>query len=313
MAAKGFRLSVFRSQSEKPRQELIDRLVAQRPVLTDGAWGTELIAQGLGAGECPDAWNVQFPERVLALGRAYVDAGSRVILTNTFGANRIALERHGLASRAREINQAGVELSKRAAAGRAAVFAAIGPCGKLLGLGEVAESDVQNAFAEQAEALAAAGADAIAIETMSDLDEAKIAVEAARATGLPVIACMAFDSGKTKTQTMMGTTAEAAAKALTEAGADVIGANCGQGIENYLEIYKRLASATSRPIWLKPNAGEPELACGRTVYAETPEHFAQAAVALVEAGAAFIGGCCGTTPDFIRALGKALGPHKGDT
>jgi len=293
-------------QSEKPRHALIERLVAERPVLTDGAWGTELIARGLGAGECPDVWNLEFPDRVLEIGRAYVEAGSRAILTNTFGANRIALERYRVAHRVREINQAGVEISLRAANGRASVFASIGPSGKLLGLGEVTRAELQEAFVEQADALATSGADALVIETMSDLDEARLAVAAARATGLPVVACMAFDSGKTKTQTMMGTTAEEAARALMEAGADVIGANCGQSVEHYLPVYERLASATSRPIWLKPNAGAPQLAGDRTVYTTTPDEFAQAAAALAEAGATFIGGCCGTTPAFIRALAGVL-------
>jgi methionine synthase I (cobalamin-dependent) len=293
-------------QSEKPRHALIERLVAERPVLTDGAWGTELFARGLGAGECPDVWNVEFPDCVLEVGRAYVEAGSRVILTNTFGANRIALERHGLHHRTREINQAGVEISLRAASGRALVFAAIGPSGKLLGMGEATAGELEEAFVEQAEVLAAAGAGALVIETMSDLDEARLAVAAARATGLPVVACMAFDSGKMKTQTMMGTTAEEAAKALTEAGADVIGANCGQGIDNYLQLYKSLAAATDRPIWLKPNAGAPQLAGDRTVYTTTPDEFAQAASSLAEAGATFIGGCCGTTPAFIHALARVL-------
>ncbi|MGO9269016.1 MAG: homocysteine S-methyltransferase family protein [Terriglobia bacterium] len=291
---------------DKPRNALIERLVGERPVLTDGAWGTELLARGLGAGECPDVWNLEFPDRVLEIGRAYVEAGSRVILTNTFGANRIALERHGLHHRTREINQAGVEISLRAANGGALVFAAIGPSGKLLGLGEVTGAELQKAFVEQAEVLAAAGAAALVVETMSDLDEARLAVSAARATGLPVVACMAFDSGKTKTQTMMGTTAEEAAKALTEAGADAIGANCGQGVENYLQICQMLAAATDRPIWLKPNAGAPQLVGDRTVYASTPDEFAQAASALAEAGAAFIGGCCGTTPAFIHALASVL-------
>ncbi len=293
-------------QFEKPRHPLIERLVSERPVLTDGAWGTELFAQGLGAGECPDAWNVTFPDRVLELARAYAGAGSRVILTNTFGANRIALGRHGHAHRTREINQAGVEISRRAANGCALVFAAIGPSGKLLGLGDVAETELREAFAEQAEALARAGADALVIETMSDLDEARLAVSAARATGLPVVACMAFDSGKAKTQTMMGTTTGAAARALTDAGADVIGANCGQGIESYVKLYEGLASATHRPIWLKPNAGVPQLEGNQTVYATSPGEFAQAASALAEAGATFIGGCCGTTPAFIQALARVL-------
>jgi 5-methyltetrahydrofolate--homocysteine methyltransferase len=303
-------------QPEAPHPNVpnvIDRLLAHRPVLTDGAWGTELMAQGLGAGECPDVWNLEFPSRVLSLGHAYVEAGSRVILTNTFGANRIALKRHGLEGHTREINQAGVELSLRAADGAAAVFAAIGPSTKLLGLEEITEAELQEAFAEQAEALAAAGASALAVETMSDLAEARIAVSAARATGLPVVACMAFDSGKTRTQTMMGTTAEAAAKALAEAGADVIGANCGQGPENYIRLYQGLAAATDRPIWLKPNAGDPQLADGRTVYATTPSQFAEAAAKLAQAGATFIGGCCGTSPAFVRALAERLKESCGKT
>ncbi len=296
-------------QSEKPRHALIERLVAERPVLTDGAWGTELIARGLGAGECPDAWNLEFPDRVLEIGHAYVEAGSRVILTNTF-ANRIALERHGLQHRTRR----SIKLESNLAPGGQQAGLGVrflGPSGKLLGLGEVTRAELQQAFAEQAEALATAGADALVIETMSDLDEARLAVAAARATGLPVVACMAFDSGKTKTQTMMGTTAEEATRALTEAGADVIGANCGQSVEHYLPLYERLASATSRPIWLKPNAGAPHLAGDRTVYTTTPDEFAQAAAALAEAGATFIGGCCGTTPAFIRALAGVLSRDSG--
>jgi 5-methyltetrahydrofolate--homocysteine methyltransferase len=300
-----------RWQSEESQPTLIEWLVARRPVLTDGAWGTELMARGLGPGECPDVWNLEFPDRVLSLGIAYVEAGSQVILTNTFGANRIALGRHGLASRVREINQAGVEIALRAANGHAAVFAAMGPSGRLLGFGDMTETELQEAFVEQAEALAKAGADALVIETMSGLDEARIAVLAARGSGLPVVACMAFDSGKTKTQTMMGNTAEAAAKALAEAGADAIGANCGQGIEGYLQLFKALASATDRPIWLKPNAGAPQLAGDQTTYARTPGEFARAAADLAEAGATFIGGCCGTTPAFIYALAKVLNRDLG--
>jgi 5-methyltetrahydrofolate--homocysteine methyltransferase len=144
-------------QSEKPRHALIERLVVERPVLTDGAWGTELFAQGLGAGECPDVRKLMFPDRVLDVASAYAGAGSRVIRTNTFGANRITLGRHGLAHRTREINQAGVEISLRAAKGRALVIAPIGPSGKLLGLGEVTQVQLRDAFAKQAETLAKAG------------------------------------------------------------------------------------------------------------------------------------------------------------
>ncbi|MBZ5672106.1 MAG: homocysteine S-methyltransferase family protein [Acidobacteriia bacterium] len=286
---------------------LIQQLVTQGPILTDGAWGTELQARGLEAGDCPDVWNLTHPERVEEVARAYVEAGSQIILTNTFRANRLALERHGLAQHLREINRLGVEISRRAAGGRARVFASLGPSGKLLMMGEVSEEELRTAYAEQAEALAEAGADALIFETMSDLAEAKVGLQATRATGLPVIVSMAFDSGKNHDRTMMGTTPEEAAAELSAAGADVIGANCGQGIESYAPLSKRLHNATALPIWIKPNAGLPELVEGRTHYKTTPEEFARQAPVLLAAGANFLGGCCGTNPKFIRALRLALG------
>ena len=274
--------------------------------MTDGAWGTELQARGLGIGELPDAWNLSHPERVAEVASAYVNAGSRVILTNTFGANRIRLGDHSLAKRAVEINRAGVEISLRVAQGRARVFASIGPTGKMLMVGETTEEEMRAAFQEQATALAQAGADAIVVETMSDLAEAQIAVAAVRTTGLPVVACMVFDSGKDKDRTMMGTTPEQVAEALTTAGADVIGANCGQGIAGFAAIGKRLCAATDRPIWLKPNAGLPQFVNGRAIYATTPEEFAGHVPDLVRSGANFIGGCCGSNPTFIQAIVRCL-------
>ncbi len=285
---------------------VIDRLLAAKCVVTDGAWGTELQARGLASGECPDGWNLAHPERVEEVARAYVEAGSQVILTNTFRANRVALDGAGLASRVAEINRAGVEISRRAAGSRAAVFASIGPSGKMLMTGEVSAADVAAAFAEQARALAAGGADALVVETMADLDEARLAVAAARETGLPVIASMVFDAGKKKDRTMMGATPEQAAAALTEAGADVIGANCGCGVAGYVEICRRLSAATTRPVWIKANAGMPELVDGRPVYRMTPEEYGAYVPALVEGGARFIGGCCGTDPGFIRAIKERI-------
>jgi len=285
---------------------LIQKLAASAPVLTDGAWGTQLQGRRLEPGTCPDTWNLLHPDWVEEIGRAYLEAGSRVILTNTFRGNRVALAHYGIANKAVEINRAGVEISRRAANGRAYVFASMGPVGKLLISGEVTEKEIRAAFEEQANALAAAGADAIVIETMSDPDEAKLAVAAALATGLPVVACMTFESGRNHDRTMMGTTPEEAAAELTAAGADIIGANCGQGAEGYLDICKRLRAATDLPIWIKPNAGLPEITAGGVQYRETPESFASHARALVQAGASFVGGCCGTTPEFIRALSRAL-------
>lgn len=285
---------------------LIDDLLRNGPALSDGAWGTELQARGLALGEIPDYWNLEHADRVEAVARAYVEAGSDIILTNTFRANAIALAGHADLTRLDEVNRAGVEISKRAAGARARVFASIGPSGKLLMTGEVDESSLRAAFEQQAQALAAGGADAIVIETMSDLAEAGFAIDAARGTGLPVVACMVYDAGKKKDRTMMGTTPEQAAEALAEAGADVIGANCGNGIEGYIPVCARLASATDLPIWIKANAGVPTLEGDKVVYHSTPEEFSSRVGELIEAGASFIGGCCGTNPAFIAALRARL-------
>jgi 5-methyltetrahydrofolate--homocysteine methyltransferase len=288
--------------------KLISQLISDGPVVTDGAWGSQIIALGLAAGELGDAWNLSHPDRVEAVARAYVEAGSRVILTNTLLSNRITLLAYGFAGKVAEINRAGVEISRRAAAGRAYVFASIGPSGKLLLTGEITPEELSAAFSEQAQALAAAGADALVIETMGDIAEAVLAVQAARETGLPVVACVVFDSGKNQDRTLMGVTPEQAAAELTAAGADVIGANCGQGIAGYVPVCRRLRASTDRPIWIKPNAGLPELVEGRTVYRTTPDEFASHVPALIEAGASFIGGCCGTTPDFIRSVVRRIRP-----
>jgi 5-methyltetrahydrofolate--homocysteine methyltransferase len=286
----------------------LTRLLANGPVITDGAWGTELQQRGLPLGACPDAWNLDHADTVAEVPRAYVAAGSQVILTNTFGANRFILDRHGLAQRVTEINRAGVAISRTAAGDRAAVFATMGPTGVMLMMGDVSEAELQAAFAQQAEALAEAGADGLVVETMSDPAEARLAVIAAKATGLPVVACMTFDSGLKLDRTMMGTTPEQAAEQLLAAGADAIGSNCGQGIAGFMEICRRLhAVAGEAPVWIKANAGLPTMRDGQTVYTQTPEEFAAHVPALVEAGASFLGGCCGTTPAFIRAVCAKMG------
>ncbi|WCJ57965.1 homocysteine S-methyltransferase family protein [Fontisphaera persica] len=286
-------------------------LLAHGPVLTDGAWGTQLQARGLPVGDFPDAWNLSHPDAVREVAAAYLAAGSQLILTNTFGANRLRLAENGLADQVLLINRRGVELSRQAASGRARVFASIGPTGKLLMNGDVTEAELSAAFQEQAQALAEAGADGLVIETMADLTEATLAVQAAKATGLPVVGCMVFDSGKNKDRTLMGVTPEQAATALAEAGADVVGANCGQGIAGFVSICQRMRAVTDRPLWMKANAGLPVMEGGRTVYHTTPDEFARFAPELARAGAAFIGGCCGTSPAFIQALRAALPPAAG--
>ena len=278
-------------------------LLSAGPVVTDGAWGTQLQEQGLPVGACPDAWNLAQPDKVEEVARSYVEAGSQVILTNTFGANRFVLARYGLNDQLAEINRAGVTLSLHAAANHSVkVFASMGPSGVMLMLGQVSDTDLKAAFAEQARALVDAGAEGLVIETMSDPAEAALAVAAARETGLPVVACMTFGSGAKQDRTMMGTTPEQAAEQLAAAGADAIGSNCGHGIASMVEVCRRLRAATDRPIWIKANAGLPEMVDGHVVYRQTPAEFATYVPQLVEAGASFIGGCCGTTPDFIRAV-----------
>lgn len=285
---------------------LLEDLLASGSVVTDGAWGTQLQARGLANGEYPDAWNLTHPRIVEEVARAYAEAGSRVILTNTFRANRIALEPAGLASRIAEINRLGVEISRSAAAGSIRVFGSMGPSGKMILAGDVSPSQLREAFSEQAHALAAAGADALVVETMSDLEEAREAVAAARECGLPVIASMVFDSGRNKDRTMMGATPERAAEELRAAGADIVGANCGVGVAGYVEICRRFHAASGKPVWIKANAGLPELIQGRPVYRMKPSEFADYVPALLAAGAGFIGGCCGTGPEFIRSIVERL-------
>jgi 5-methyltetrahydrofolate--homocysteine methyltransferase len=282
---------------------VIQRLIARGPVLTDGAWGTQLQALGLAQGEFPDSWNLTHADRVAQVAEAYVAAGSQVILTNTFGANRLRLTEAGLADRVAEINAAGVRISKAAAGSRASVFASMGPSGRMLMMGDVTADELTAVFREQAAALAMGGADALVIETMADLEEAKLAVAAAKETGLPVVGSMVFGFGRDKDCTMMGTTPEQAAAGLVAAGVDVVGANCGQGIEGFVKICARLRDAADgRPVWIKANAGLPKMVEDRPFYSTTPREFAGHLPALLEAGAGFIGGCCGTTPAFITEL-----------
>jgi 5-methyltetrahydrofolate--homocysteine methyltransferase len=274
--------------------------------VADGAWGTELDKLGCPAGYCREEWNVGKPALVEKVAASYVAAGSKIILTNTFGGNRIVLAGHGFEEKVVEFNRAGAAISKRAADGKAKVFGSIGPSGKMLLIGEVDEQTLYDAFKQQAEALAAGGADALVVETMTDLKEACIAVRAARTTGLVVAASMTYDSGRDKSCTLMGVTPEQAVEALSEAGAEIIGCNCGIGIDNYINVAGRLRAATDKPIWVKANAGLPEIEGSRVVYRMTPKEFAQKAGQLIKAGANIVGGCCGTTPEFVQALCAGL-------
>jgi 5-methyltetrahydrofolate--homocysteine methyltransferase len=273
-------------------------------MLTDGAWGTELQKLGVELGACIDEWNLTKPELVRRVAESYVRAGSRVILTNTFRANCISLAPYGLQGQVEGVNREAVKISRQAAGDSAMVFASIGPSGKMLLTKEVNAEQLRDAFSQQARALASEGPDALLIETMTDLAEARIAAAAALETGLPVVVSLVFDSGKNRDRTIMGTTPEQAATALTSDGVHGIGANCGLGIRDFIPVCRRLAAATQLPIWIKPNAGLPEMIGGVAQYRTTPAEFAASAQELVEAGATFLGGCCGTTPEFIRTFAQ---------
>jgi 5-methyltetrahydrofolate--homocysteine methyltransferase len=285
---------------------LIQKLLTEQPVITDGAWGSQIQSLGLTPGECPDNWNLENPAAVETVASSYVDAGSRIILTNTFGANRIMLERHGLSEKAAAINKAGALISRKAAQDVAFVFGSIGPSGKMIFNEEINETELSDAFVEQASALAEGGVHGFVIETMSELGEARIALKAVQQFGLPVVVSMTYDSGKGFERTMMGITPEEASEELKVAGADVIGANCGMGTEYIVSICSRLRSTTNLPIWIKPNAGLPEFIDGKMIYHSTPESFAGYALKMRAAGADFIGGCCGTNPNYIRALKRVF-------
>ena len=281
-------------------------ILASGTVITDGAWGTELQQRGLPLNACPDLWNLKEPDAVKAVAAAYAGAGAQVVLTNTFRANPISLAGYGMDSETYWINRTGVELSREAAGDRARVFASIGPSGKLLALGDITEADLHHAFEKQVEGLAAGSPDALLVETMSDVEEALIALRAARQTGLPVIVSFAFDTGRNRDRTMTGLTPEQAAKAAEAGGASAVGANCGNGIELFPGICKRMRAATGLPLWMKANAGLPEVVDDKAIYQTSPEDFASHLPALLDAGASFVGGCCGTSPAFVRALVKRM-------
>ena len=277
-------------------------------LVSDGAWGTEITKLGLTPGEAPEKWNLDKPENIKEVARRYVESGSDIILTNTFGANRIKLEKMHLEDLTRKLNEKSVEISLSAAETRALVFASIGPTGELMApYGQREEEEFIDCYAEQIAACVNAGAHGIVIESMSDLREALAAYKAARqVSSLPVVVCMTYEKGKRGFATAMGDKPETAAAFLEKAGVDIIGSNCGSGIENMVEIAKILRSVTVRPLWIKPNAGLPELVKGKTVYMETPEKMAARVKDLILAGANIVGGCCGTGPEHIREIRREV-------
>ena len=255
-------------------------------------------------------WCLSRPEVVRGVAESYLAAGSDMVLTNSFGGSRLKLARHGLAERAAELNRAAAMLARGAAGSGGFVAGSVGPTGRILRDegGDVTPAELYEAFREQVEALADGGVDAICVETMSSLAEALEAVRAAREhTNLPVLCTFSFAPGRRGYRTMMGLSPEIAARETAAAGAHVIGTNCGNGIDNMIEIVREMRAAVPNlPILAQANAGIPELVDGVTVYAETPEYMASRAAELVEAGATIVGGCCGTTPPHIAAIAATV-------
>lgn len=285
---------------------IIEDLLKVSPVITDGGWGTQLQSHGLAPGMCPDEWNLSHPDIVGSIASDYVNAGSKIILTNTFGANKISLAKYELDEKAVDIVRSGVALSLESARDKALVFVSVGPTGKLVTMDEIRIPDIEEIFKEQIFTAADAGAQGIVIETMSDIEEAAAAARIARETGLPVVASLVFDSGKNKDRTIMGVTMENALTRLVDEGIDIFGANCGMGIQEYRPLFDRLCSLTDLPLWIKPNAGMPVLKDRMPTYTMKAEDFADIATSFSFRGNVFFGGCCGTTPEFIRALTRRL-------
>jgi 5-methyltetrahydrofolate--homocysteine methyltransferase len=293
-------------------KSLREQLQAGKVLVSDGAWGTFLHEKGLQPGECPELWNVTHRADVLDVARRYVDAGADMIETNSFGGSRFKLEHFGLADRAVELNREAAAISREAAGPDRHVLGSIGPTGKLLMMGETTEEELCDVFREQAVALEQGGADACCIETFSAIDEAICAVRAVRDnTRLEIICTFTFDrTVNGEYRTMMGVSPTEMATVLTDAGAHIVGTNCGNGFERMIEIVREIRSVVpSVPVLVHANAGLPELCDGKVRFPESPTFMAGMVPALISAGANIIGGCCGTTPAHIkeiRAAARAL-------
>lgn len=287
---------------------LLEKLESSDILLGDGAMGTELQKRGLPSGGCPEEYNVSHPEIVRGIYLDYYHAGSDIIETNSFGGNRSRLKMHDFESRVNELNRKAAELAREVCPEGKFVGGSMGPTGAVIEpLGELSEQEAFDMFAEQAEALAEGGVDVIYVETMMAAEEAELAIKAVKEkTNLPVIATMTFELGKFGLRTMWGVDVATAAQRLTDAGADIIGANCGRGFEEMIAIVKEMQPLTTKPIIAQSNAGIPDLVNGVSVYKETLKTIEPKAKELLKLGVNILGGCCGTGPEYIKMMRRLV-------
>lgn len=303
----------WKSSNASPESPEVDgflnRIRAGERLCSDGALGTMLMDRGLSIGDSPESLNLSRPELLAEIASLYLEAGADLITTNSFGGSPLRLAAYSLEAKTEEINRAAVEAVLPLASGRAYVCASVGPTGAILTpYGDTEPEQIADAFARQTSALIGAGADVICIETMIDLREAVLAIEAVRSISadIPVVATMTFDPTPRGFFTAMGVTVEQAAAGLEEAGADVVGSNCGNGIDRMVEIAREFRAHSRLPIIIQSNAGLPEHRDGKLVYPESPEFMADRGRRLIDMGVAIVGGCCGTGPDHIQALRRVI-------
>ena len=295
--------------SDNGQHPLLQRIAEGGTLVSDGATGTYLQARGLEPGGSPEEMNASAPETIREMAAAYFDAGADMALTASFGGSRFMLKKYGLDGRGAELNRLAAEHARAAAPEGRFVIGSVGPTGEILETngGTVSEDEVLDAFVEQVTALEDGGADAVAVETMISAREATLAIRAAKEnTDLVVIGTMMFDKGPRGWFTMMGDTPESAVKDMLDAGADVVGANCGNGVEKMVELTAEIREATDGLMLIHSNAGIPTIRQGQIVYPETPEYMADHFATMADMGVNILGGCCGTTPDHIRALSNRL-------
>lgn len=290
-------------------KNFIKKLSEDSVLLSDGAWGTMLYEKGLESTECPELWNISNPEKILQIAKSYVDAGANIIETNSFGGSRLKLDMYELGNRTREINIAAAQISREAAGEKAYVFGSIGPTGKILMMGDVSEEEVYEAFREQAMALEEGGANAIIIETMTALDEALIAIKAAKEnTSLPIACTFSFEKTINEDyRTMMGVSPKEMLNTLVDSGASIIGANCGNGFDGMIEIANEIRDINKSVfLMIQANAGMPEIINGVSRYKESPTEMSAKLPYLIELNVNIIGGCCGTTPEHISKFAEII-------